>query len=55
MDYFTGNTLSLCEITEIGNLEIVCRYIYRTLLKVKEGKNEIIYRVYTKEWCGFKS
>jgi hypothetical protein len=46
MDYFTGNNLSLCEKTEVGNLEIVCRYVYRILLKVKEGRKKIIYNTF---------
>jgi len=45
MDYFTGNILPLCEITEVGNLENVCRYFYKILLKVKKEK-EIIYNTF---------
>jgi hypothetical protein len=38
----TRNILSLCEITEVGSQENVCRYVYGILLKVKEGRNEFI-------------
>jgi len=46
MGYFTGNILSLCEITEVGNLENICRYVCRILLKVKEGRKEMVYNTF---------